>query len=415
MQILHNPSTLSHSILELVGSRLIPAYESPARISSILSALSSRPITHCTTDIDAALHAASKVHTADYLQHLRTIFPQSLEAGLVEPSGTLLPECFPSARLPSYKARNKTPTDLSARTGWYAFDLSSGIAEHTYTAALASADLARRGALAIADGEKTVFAMCRPPGHHCGKDVMGGYCYLNNTAIAVKTLLGELDDESQGQISILDLDFHHGNGTQEVFYADKNPAYVSIHGEGEYPYFSGAPEENGEGKGTGYNLNLPISCSQDVTWELYSPRMQQAIEKLKAVRTKYLVVSLGFDTFCNDPVGKFCLAREDYGKMGRIVGELGLPTLVVLEGGYVVEELGNNCAEFLRGLEAGKASVEVEAVEEEVKLDDSDKLDKTCEWEKVEKSEAVNGSYTNGYTNGYCNGYTTMVNGHGRR
>ena len=219
-------------------------------------------------------------------------------------------------------------------------------------AAIASADLARRGALALAAGEdETVFALCRPPGHHCAPDLMGGYCYLNNTAIAVQTLLDTLPADQQ--VSVLDLDFHHGNGTQQIFYRESNPCYVSIHGEDEYPYFSGARSEVGEGDGEGYNLNLPILCDE-VNWDVYEPQLKEAVEKLKSVGTQWLVISLGFDTFVGDPVGKFQLQTENYGVMGETVGRCGWPLLVVLEGGYVIEELGKNCLEFLRGVERGR-------------------------------------------------------------
>ncbi|KAF8536969.1 hypothetical protein BDD12DRAFT_631289, partial [Trichophaea hybrida] len=347
MKILHNASTLFHNVNELVGTRLIPAYESPSRITSILSSLTTHySIMTVPTNLPHALSAAAKVHTPAYLLHLENIFASALASGLVDPNGCLLPECFPVSRLPLPK-KSRPPKDLCARIGYYAFDMSSGIAEGTWVSAIASADLARRGALALAAGEDdTVFALCRPPGHHCAPDLMGGYCYLNNTAIAVRTLLDVLS--AGEQVSVLDLDFHHGNGTQQIFYRERNPCYVSIHGEDEYPYFSGSAGEEGDGDGEGYNLNLPIPC-EDVDWEVYEPRLKEAVEKLKSVETRWLVVSLGFDTFMGDPVGKFQLETRDYGIMGEMVGECGWPVLVVLEGGYVIEELGRNCLEFLRG------------------------------------------------------------------
>ena len=457
MQILYNADTLAHEVKELVGARLIPAYESPARIAALLAALQLRPrfaVTTVTTDVPRAEAAAAKIHTPEYLDHLRSAFATSLRFGLVPPDGCLLPECFPVTRLPLHRRKCRAPRNLAARLGFFAFDLSSGIGAGTWPAALASADLARRGAEAlVARPHQPVLALCRPPGHHCTPDLMGGYCYLNNTAIAVRTLLdalrlrprrgaqghgqderqaqaqaqaqeggqqeggqqgdgqqgdgqqgdgqqgdGQQDEDRQAQaqaqeeggqegegaeqgaaeeveqVSVLDLDFHHGNGTQQIFYADRNPCYVSIHGEDEYPFFSGAACETGDGPGEGYNLNLPIPCCPAdepegegegddggsssgggvVDWETYSSQFELALAKLTAVRTKWLVISLGFDTFADDPVGKFWLQRCDYATMGEAIGRLALPTLVVLEGGYVVDELGANCVAFLDGLQRGK-------------------------------------------------------------
>ncbi|KAI5858327.1 hypothetical protein BZA05DRAFT_411 [Tricharina praecox] len=373
MKILHNPTTLLHRTKELIGARLIDAYESPARVTSILKALEPvYDITTVTTDVERAAAAAAKIHSAEYLLHLETIFQSWAEEGMVDADGCVLPECFPVLRLGGKKCRQ--PKDLAARVGYYAFDMSTGISKETYISAIASADLARRGAAELVaptdegedeDGEReapVVFSLCRPPGHHCQTDLMGGYCYLNNTAIAVRTLLDALPDPSE-QISILDLDFHHGNGTQSIFYTQCNPCYISIHGEDEYPYFTGSPSETGEGDGEGYNLNLPLPCEEGV-FENYRPRLDEAVDKIREVDTKWLVVSLGFDTFAGDPVGKFALQREDYGVMGSIVGALGLPTLVVLEGGYVVEHLGSNCVEFLRGIEKGRKG-EIGVVEDD--------------------------------------------------
>jgi acetoin utilization deacetylase AcuC-like enzyme len=379
MKILHNPTTLLHRTRELVGARLIDAYESPERLTSILHALSSseRTITEVSTDLSAAHAAAAKVHTAEYLAHVGTIFESWLAEGMVEADGCVLPECFPVIRLGGKKTRQ--PRDLAARVGYYAFDMSTGISRDTYASAIASADLARRGAELLAEQtEDCVFALCRPPGHHCQTDLMGGYCYLNNTAIAVRTLLDTLKNP-QEQVSILDLDFHHGNGTQSIFYDQKNPCYVSIHGEDEYPYFTGSPEETGEGEGEGYNLNLPLPIEAG-DFDNYRPRLLEGVEKIRSVDTRWLVVSLGFDTFNDDPVGKFQLRRENYEEMGRIVGDLGIPTLLVLEGGYVVEELGNNCVAFLSGLEKARAEI----------LNVSPKLGEGSEdWEEVLEEETV--------------------------
>jgi len=398
MKILYNPTTLLHRTKELVFARLIDAYESPARVTAILTALEPvYEITTVSTDVERAAAAAAKIHSAEYLQHLETIFEAWAEEGMIDADGCVLPECFPVIRLGGKKCRQ--PKDLAARVGYYAFDMSTGISRETYLSAIASADLARRGAeeLVAADADAgakpreppVVFALCRPPGHHCQTDLMGGYCYLNNTAIAVRTLLDTLPDPGE-QISILDLDFHHGNGTQSIFYTQRNPCYISIHGEDEYPYFTGSPSETGDGDGDGYNLNLPLPC-EDGVFANYRLRLDEAVAKIRAVDTRWLVVSLGFDTFADDPVGKFALRREDYGVMGSIIGALGLPTLVVLEGGYVVDCLGSNCVEFLRGIEKGRRGEIgiVSALDEEEEEKEEEEEEEEEDWEKVSaQSEA---------------------------
>lgn len=364
MKILHSASTVLHHASEVVGGRMIDAYESPGRVTSIINALSPLyEILMVPTNLTLAEAAAEKVHTPAYLAHLKSIFSLWRKFDMVDSHGCILPECFPVNRLAGKKSRE--PKDPAARVGFYAFDMSTGISQDTYVSAIASADLARRGAEALASREDdVVFALCRPPGHHCCTDLMGGYCYLNNAAIAVRTLLERLQERGDdGQVSILDLDFHHGNGTQSIFYADQNPCYVSIHGEDEYPYFTGSPCETGEGAGEGYNLNLPIPCDEEaVDFSLYRPRLEEAVEMVRSVDTKYLVVSLGFDTFVGDPVGKFALQREDYGAIGETVGRLGVPTMLVLEGGYVVAELGRNCVSFLQGLERGRMGTKTNGV-----------------------------------------------------
>ncbi|KAI5803669.1 esterase/lipase [Geopyxis carbonaria] len=362
MKILHNPDVLKHNTLELLASKVFPAHESPARILAILKslALASRPITPVVLDLPTAEAAALKIHTPEYLTHLRTVFDSWRAAGLIDADGCVLPECFPVRRLANGRT-TKPPKDIFARVGYYAFDMSTGVGAHTYLSAISSVDLAAKGAVALTESPTTpVFALCRPPGHHCSADLSGGYCYLNNTAVAVQTLLDLRGPDER--VTVLDLDFHHGNGTQDMFYAAANPCYISIHGEDEYPYYAGFAEETGDGAGAGYNLNIPLPCHVSGLRE-YVPALEQAVQKVRDVDTRWLIVSLGFDTFHLDPLGKFKLRTEDYRVLAEMVGRLGLPTLIVLEGGYAVEQLGANVVSFLDGLETGLGAARAEAAE----------------------------------------------------
>jgi acetoin utilization deacetylase AcuC-like enzyme len=201
-----------------------------------------------------------------------------------------------------------------------------------------------------------VFALTRPPGHHACHELAGGYCYINNAAVTAEYILSKLPppDSSrcptQSRLVILDLDFHHGNGTQGIFYNRREPAYVSIHGKGRYPYYTGAAEEQGNGEGEGFNLNLPLESRPASNTEDYFRLLDQALNIIREKWTpEYLLVSMGFDTYCKDVLGGFELDVEDYRTIGKRIRALDLPTLVLLEGGYS-EELGNLVINFVRGL-----------------------------------------------------------------
>lgn len=293
---------------------------------------------------------------------------------------TVLPECFPpAARCTGMDGDEPMgpPEDVAARAGYYMFDMSAGVGEKTWEAAVASADLAVRAARALVgkdaineisstspptttqlpgENSRVVLALCRPPGHHCASDMSAGYCYLNNTAIGIAELLTHIDPSEQ--ISVLDIDYHHGNGTQKLFYRVPNPAYISIHAGGDYPFYSGTTREQGSGPGKGYTLNLPLKMNVTGGKE-YLEALEIAIAKIRDLNTKWLVVSLGFDTFTNDPLGKFKLVTKDYESIGKRIGSIkGVKgVLCILEGGYSVEELGQNLVTFLGGVEEGRKSV----------------------------------------------------------
>jgi acetoin utilization deacetylase AcuC-like enzyme len=378
MLVLHDPTTLLHSTVELLGARLIPALECPDRIISILKALegTNHEVRLVGTgqggeplqDLSLLQKLLSATHGQGYLQHLRTAHAKWLDNGLLEKNGTVLPECFPNQRMFSTNSLGARlsvpPKDLFARSGYYAFDMSAGISEHTWTSAVASANLAVEGARIIMNTDTksdhpTVLALCRPPGHHCTTSMAGGYCYINNAVIAVESIRHFNDlrkprhETSVPKILILDIDFHHGNGTQDYFYEDPNVLFVSIHGQNEYPYYSGFEDETGQGRGKGFNVNLPLLAGS--SFELYMEKVELAIQHIEHYEPHYLVVSLGFDTFHLDRLGSFKLYSESYEAIAyRFRSSKALkdiPTLILLEGGYVVESLGHNVASFLQGWE----------------------------------------------------------------
>jgi acetoin utilization deacetylase AcuC-like enzyme len=374
MLILHDPTTLLHTTVELLGARLIAALECPERILSILDALESSnhqiqvvEIQHGTDDTrDQSLlqKLLSATHERGYLQHLRTAYSQWRSDGVLEKDGTVLPECFPNQRLLSATQLEPKltvpPKDIFARAGYYAFDMSAGISEHTWKSALASANLAVEGSRIIMQNDdknshNAVLALCRPPGHHCTTSMAGGYCYINNAVIAVEAIRHYCFDKATSppvpKIVILDIDFHHGNGTQDYFYDDPNVLYISIHGDEEYPYYSGREDEKGQGAGKGFNVNLPLAAGS--SFEQYMEKVRLAVRHIEDFEPQYSIISLGFDTFHLDRLGSFKLYTESYEAVARQFRSSralqDIPSLILLEGGYVVESLGHNVVSFLKG------------------------------------------------------------------
>jgi acetoin utilization deacetylase AcuC-like enzyme len=262
-----------------------------------------------------------------------------------------------------------------AAPGYYCFDMSAPIVAGTYAAARAAADAALTGAALLLEGQRAAYALCRPPGHHAGRDMCGGYCYLNNAAIAAEHLAttdhrpptadkadtqhairntrhGSRVTHHASRVAILDIDYHHGNGTQQIFYERGDVLFVSIHADParQYPYFAGYADERGAGEGLGANLN--ISLRANVADERYLAALDEALAAVRAFDPRFLVVSAGFDTYGGDPIADFALSSAAYPRIGRRIAELGLPTLIVQEGGYAVDALGQNAVGFLRGFES---------------------------------------------------------------
>jgi acetoin utilization deacetylase AcuC-like enzyme len=210
---------------------------------------------------------------------------------------------------------------------------------------LAAADVAVTGARVLVEGERAALALCRPPGHHAATAAMGGYCYLNNAAIAAQYLI----DQGCSRIAILDVDYHHGNGTQQIFYRRSDVLFASVHADPrvEYPYFLGYADERGEGEGEGYTHNYPLP--HGIGWDAYGPALDEACRNVAAFTPDVLVVSLGVDTYEHDPISQFRLRTDDFTRIGARIADVACPTLFVMEGGYAVEALGVNAVNVLTG------------------------------------------------------------------
>ena len=357
MLVLHDPDTLLHDTVELLGAKIRPALESPARIQAIIDTIyrSKHELRSVTSPLDndselaRLLHLIRESHKDDYVQHLHEVFKRWRQAGLIEQDESVLPECF----VFDNKARTTTepPKDIYARAGYFAFDMSSGVMDKSYTSIVASANLAVEAVEQLREHEvNEVLALCRPPGHHCNGRRAGGYCYVNNIAVAVSAWRKKTSPNAR--VGILDIDFHHGNGTQDIFYSDPAVFYTSIHGADEFPYYTGKSDETGAGEAIGTNLNLPLATGS--SFDDYLEKLDLALCGLSEFRPEMILVSLGFDTFHLDPLGNFKIYTEDYAVTARTVRQRlpSTPAAILLEGGYALQHLGANVLSFLSGWEA---------------------------------------------------------------
>jgi len=325
---------------ELDGGILVDPYESPSRAETILARVKERELGPILAPDAHGLNPILAVHTEDYVHFLEHCWSDWTAAGK---PGEAIPAIWPGRGM-----RARMPQDIDGRLGYYSFSAESSITEGTWEAARTSVDVALTAQALIRGGDRAAFALCRPPGHHAHADLYGGYCFLNNAAIAAQAFL----DQGAHRVAILDIDFHHGNGTQSIFYNRSDVLTVSLHGIPDlaFPHFLGFPDEEGEGDGEGYNLNLvyPPGTPFDV-WQI---GLEEACKRIRAHSADALVIALGVDTFEEDPISFFKLTSSDYLQVGERLGQLGLPTLFTMEGGYDVDAIGINAVNVLEGFEA---------------------------------------------------------------
>jgi acetoin utilization deacetylase AcuC-like enzyme len=327
---------------ELVDGKLVPCFEMPRRAFLIRDRILETGLGEIIGPEPFGRAPLERVHSPDFVEFLARAWTDWTATGR---DFDALPWTWPTRRL-----RQVTPERIDGRLGYYSFDAGTPITAGTWPAAQASANVALTAARLIADGSHAAtFALCRPPGHHAASDLYGGYCFLNNAAIAAQYLI----DGGAERIVILDVDYHHGNGTQAIFYERPDVLFLSLHGDPreEYPFFLGWADERGAGDGEGFNVNYPLP------WGTAFPAWAEALEDACARVVDYapdiLLVSLGVDTFKEDPISKFRLESADFTTYGRRIAQLGLPTLFVMEGGYAVEQIGINAVNVLQGFEAG--------------------------------------------------------------
>jgi len=333
---LHNPEC------EIFRGDKVPCFETPARGDYVFEALQNAEHEIRTEFLDST-KILSKVHTQGYLHFLQTAWDQWIALDPDNSNKQVFPSVWPVRGLRD----DKEPENFVAKLGFYSMDNGTPLAAGTWEVVKASADAAFTAANLLIDEKQNSFCALRPPGHHADADFMGGYCFINNAAVAAQTLL----DKGCKKVAILDVDYHHGNGTQSIFYKRDDVLVINIHADPnyEYPFFLGNADETGEGLGKGFNVNypLPADCSSD-DWFI---ALQSAKKKIQSYSPDALVVSLGLDTYINDPLSKFNITSADFIKMGSQIKDLDLPSVVILEGGYATADLGNNVVNFLRGFD----------------------------------------------------------------
>ena len=327
--------------MEMFRGQLVPCFEVPARVDHVLAQLKQHQLGPVQEPARFDSSILARVHSPVYLDFLEHAWANWVAQDPTNATRDALPSVWPNHGL----RNDVSPTNFAARMGRFTFDSGSPLTSGTWVVAREGAFCALSAAHAVADGAHVAFALSRPPGHHAGADYYGGYCFLNNAALAAQALR----DRGLERVAVVDVDFHHGNGTQAIFYDRADVLFASIHGDPhtEYPFFLGYADERGKGKGEGFNLNLPLP--RGTGFGVWSDALKLALQRVSAFGAQAMVVSLGLDTFEGDPISGFQLRSEDFLRLGEDLAAAGLPTVFVFEGGYAVEELGVNAVNVLEG------------------------------------------------------------------
>lgn len=325
---------------ELFGGQFVTPFERPSRIEFILARLREQGFGDMAPPPPPDLAPIRALCDLGYLEFLQTAWEEWRAEGF---AGEIIAASFPARRMHT----DRPPRNIDGKVGYYALAAETAITAGTWEAASWSAACALEAARAVAGGARSAFALCRPPGHHATADMYGGYCFLNNAALAAEAL------RSAGaeRVGILDIDFHHGNGTQDIFYHRGDIFFASLHGAPEhaFPYYLGYADERGAGPGAGANANFPMPPGTG--WDEWGGALAAALARLADFGAEALVVSLGVDAFKEDPISFFRLESDDFTRAGAAIGRLGLPTVFCMEGGYAIEAVGINTVNVLEGFE----------------------------------------------------------------
>ena len=344
MHILSNPRQAEHAPRhEVFRGEIVPCFENASRFDFVRDEIMRRGWSVDDALVDLGVAPILRVHSARYVEFLRGAWAEWVALDAANDDKEAFPAVWPIRGLRS----DIEPRNFCAKLGLYSMDSGTPLWRGTWAAAYSGAQMALAGAQKVLAGENA-FVLTRPPGHHAGADFFGGYCFLNNASIAAQYCL----DNGAARVAVIDVDYHHGNGTQDIFYERNDVLTTSLHGDPltEYPFYLGHADELGAGAGLGFNLNVPLPAGTDApTW---FAALQVIIERVREYRPDVLIVALGVDTAQVDPISSFALCSDDFTRIGQALAQLGLPTLFTMEGGYAVAEIGVNVANVLQGFEA---------------------------------------------------------------
>jgi acetoin utilization deacetylase AcuC-like enzyme len=353
MKTVYNAAHAAHAPThEFFRGRLVPAFETPARADFLVAALQGTPHAAAPSPDgfiaprEFGLAPLARVHDAAYLGFVQGAWgewaAEAAAAGNSDP-GAAFPAVWP---VPGMR-RDVVPTNFAARMGLYSMDSGTPLTAGSWAAAYGGAQATLTGLALLREGERAAYVLTRPPGHHAGANFFGGYCFVNNVAVAAQAAL----DAGAAKVAILDVDYHHGNGTQAIFYERPDVFFASIHGDPrtEYPFYLGHADERGAGAGLGVNLNLPLAAGSPVG-EWFAA-LEAALAALQAWGPEVLIVSLGVDTYAGDPISHFGLLRQHFHQLGQRLAGFGRPTLLVQEGGYATANVGLNVRAVLDGFD----------------------------------------------------------------
>ncbi len=328
---------LRNARTELYGGELVPPFECPERMEYILDRIGQVGLGEVIGPEEFSIKTIHRIHDPAYIEFLQDCWQEWEKEGF---QGEAIPTVFPSRGM-----QHRIPDFIEGKMGYYAMAMETSISDGTWEAARASVNVALTAQSRVAQGAGAAFALCRPPGHHSASDLYGGYCFINNAAVAVQAFL----DQGAARVALLDVDFHHGNGSQAIFYGRSDVMFLSLHGDPRhaFPHFLGYADETGEGEGEGFNHNYPLGPG--TPYPTWGEALKDACNRITTYAPDAIVVSLGVDTYEKDPISFFKLKSEDFRDYGRTLAALKLPTLFIMEGGYAVEEIGVNTVNVLTG------------------------------------------------------------------